>query len=398
MPRIIESATSFKIELYFLLLMSLSLSGCVSNNIKGNNIYNSKSEPAHSLSISRDVKGESTSTSGTERAWETTPQIKSTAFSGINTAWLLTSKDDELLLTEDGGESWNKMSPDVYDKSNQVNFSQISFIDSQRGWAVNVYGQIWRTSDGGRDWTAIAKLKWDNPEWCRVTSLEQIKFTDDLHGWIIETYTVWRTEDGGTNWNVVFFTSDPHVKGQPVRGFFLDGVKAWICGTEGEVYRTVDGGKNWHIQSLGEAMCSDIFFVDENTGWLSIRDGQLYRTDDGGQTWQLQPELDQKKYIDSIWFLNKNEGWGAGRELLKGSTKHMPLPQGIVVHTLDGGRTWQSVNIGSTEPFFHRIYFADAKHGWLFARDNTYRTDDGGESWHLVFKLPSIKDSNGVSE
>ena len=72
------------------------------------------------------------------------------------------------------------------------------------------------------------------------------------------------------------------------------------------------------------------------------------------------------------------------------------LTRGIVLHTLDGGKTWQTVDIGKVEPFFHRVYFADTQHGWLFSRDNTYRTDNGGKSWSPVLKLPPIKSAGSA--
>ena len=262
----------FSIVFYYLLLLPLSLSGCVSKTI------------------------ESRSGDEQEAAWVNLPQIKSATFSDINTAWLVTYKEGQLLRTEDGGKSWNKIPADVYDKSNKARFSQVSFVDSQRGWAVNVHGQVWRTISGGRQWTEIANLASDKPNSERFIAAEQIKFTDELHGWIIATYIIWHTQDGGASWTQVFSASDPRVKGQPVRGSFLNRDKAWICGTDGEVYHTADGGKTWSVQTMKNAgFFSDIFFIDEKTGWLSSgAGGQLYRTDDGGETWQLQPELDKK--------------------------------------------------------------------------------------------------------
>ena len=367
---------------YFLMLLPLCLSGCWVNSVAD--------------------KGHSDSGSAIEVAWSNLPQIECAAFNDINTAWFVTYREGSLLRTEDGGSSWDKVS------SREVGrFNKVSFIDSHRGWAINkINGQgwVWRTTDGGRTWTAITKLISDDPEW-DFTSAVQIQFVDELNGWIIETFTIWRTEDGGMNWNQVFSTSDPRVKGQPVRGFFVNPLKGWVCGTKNEVYRTADGGKTWHIQIIGEsAYLSDIFFVDENTGWLSRSiDGQLYRTDDSGETWRPLPKPGEGIYIESSYFLSKKEGWGVGRRLLAGSSGFMPrdiehnLVRGIVLRTLDGGQSWQQVQVGENDPFFDRVYFADAQHGWVLARDNVYRTNDGGKTWRVVLRLPSNRPQVKVS-
>lgn len=384
MRKVIRLLGPVELGLICLLVVCLSLISCGPGSAREGNV-----------SPPREVEVKA-SRSGT--AWANTPQVASAAFANAGAAWLLTYREGDLLHTLDAGATWDKIPASSYNASDKIKFAQVYFLDSEHGWAVNVEGEVWRTTDGGRAWAKISKLESDDPGWDGFTSASQLKFTDESHGWIVETFTVWRTEDGGLNWGQVFSKSDPRVKGQPVGGFFLNADRCWICGTGGEVYSTADGGKTWRVQKVRGATCSDVFFVNENKGWMSrSADGRLYSTDDGGETWQMQPKIDSKKYIESIWFLNDKEGWGAGRQLLGGNAGDTPadvernLVTGIVLRTSDGGQSWRPVDVGADEPFFHRIYFTDSQRGWLLARDNVYHTDDGGNAWYPVLKLPPIK-------
>jgi photosystem II stability/assembly factor-like uncharacterized protein len=119
------------------------------------------------------------------------------------------------------------------------------------------------------------------------------------------------------------------------------------------------------------------------SGWPN---GGIYSTSDGGKTWQLQLAEAQKHSIgiQSLYFVNRDAGWAVGRvwpENIGRESTH-----GIVLRSKDGGNNWQPIQVGEDEPFFDRVLFADAEHGWLFGRDKIYRTEDGGETWHIVLR------------
>jgi len=320
------------------------------------------------------------------------PRIRSAAFHGTNLAWLVPFEGRHLLFTEDGGANWSKV-PAPKLRSH----SCISFIDAQRGWALSKIegkGKVLRTRDGGRTWSIISTLKSADPDW-DFTSASNIVFTDELHGWIIETFSAWYTFDGGLNWTEV---TPPAMKkgGQPVCGFFLNSLKGWICSWEGPLFFTADSGKTWQSQTFpGNANVQDVTFVDEKTGWLIRNDGQLYNTKDGGKSWQVQPELYKEISLDSVYFPGKEEGWTIGRKIVGHyrageSIDPEKFFKGIVLHTTNGGQSWQPVRIGRDEPFFDRVYFTDLDHGWLLSLDNVYRTTDRGRTWRRVLNVPSI--------
>jgi photosystem II stability/assembly factor-like uncharacterized protein len=324
---------------------------------------------------------------GQDVHWQNLPQIKSMAFTEPDEAWLVTAKGN-LLLTKDRGKNWQTINGDAIG-----GFQAATMLDSGKGLAVSNRGDIWSTSDGGQTWTKKSTLKSD--DW-HFNESKQIHFVDELHGWIIETLTVWRSEDGGANWEKAFSPLEQKAAGQPVRAAFAGADHVWICGTDGEVYNTVDGGKTWLTRKISTKNSDfrDIFFINEKTGWLiGYASGQFnnlfFRTDDAGKTWNpIQTNID-RTYLASLYFLDEREGWASGEAWSNGNESD--TGKAVLIHTTDGGKTWESTFMTGDEPFFDRIRFLDQREGWLFARDRVYRTDDSGRSWQAVLKLSPAK-------
>lgn len=67
-------------------------------------------------------------------------------------------------------------------------------------------------------------------------------------------------------------------------------------------------------------------------------------------------------------FISATEGWAVGAF-------------GLIVHTTDGGKSWQPQPSKTTEPLFS-VDFSDAKNGVAVGRSGVIvRTTDGGETW-----------------
>jgi photosystem II stability/assembly factor-like uncharacterized protein len=319
--------------------------------------------------------------------WRNQTQVRSADFSGVNTAWLVTGKDGELLHTTDGGATWDRVpAPRV------GGFEAIAFIDEQRGWAVSRRGQVYRTSDGGSTWTEASTLNYPG-ETGNFMSAYNMVFADEQRGWIAETFSMWHTEDGGKSWSRGLSGSLPAEAGKGLIDiFFLTPQMGWACGTEGRLYQTSDGGSTWHSQVVAKGVdyFYQVLFLDSRTGWLKS-DNTVYRTVDGGETWRPRPIAGKDGDIVTglTSFISAEEGWVVGH-VVQGGDWALKSGRGIVLHTADAGAHWQALQVGEGEPFFSRIHFVDANAGWLCSRDNVYRTEDGGRTWRIVLKLPPI--------
>jgi photosystem II stability/assembly factor-like uncharacterized protein len=312
-----------------------------------------------------------------------TPQIEGASFNGPDSAWL-TIKSGELLRTTDGGNSWQRA------KTGETGFVQVTFIDPKLGYSVDISGGVWRSVDSGETWVMIGKI--EPPEDTVVGKPQQMHFFDERKGWIVDSFSVWCTEDGGRKWTRCFPTNEnERALAQPLRSFQVTQQVAWIAATNGRVYRTQDGRRSWQEKLLAQTTdFRDVYFIDESTGWLAGEpNGGIYKTQDGGETWNvvLKQASGNNIGVQSIYFLNKNDGWAVGRAYPEDVTREPT--HGVVLRTTDGGDHWQPINFNHGELFYTQVHFVNAQVGWLVGQKDLYRTNDAGKTWSAVLKTPT---------
>jgi len=175
--------------------------------------------------------------------------------------------------TEDGGQNWKQISPDLTRKSWKIPASVGMYRDSaaakptDRGvvyalapsplrsdliWAGTDDGLIWVTRDGGRHWSNVTPPQM-RPFW-RVFSLEASHFDPNEAYAAINTLFLndmrphlFRTEDGGKHWTEIDDGITPDaasnvIRQDPERRDLL------FAGTETQVWVSFDNGGHW--QSL----------------------------------------------------------------------------------------------------------------------------------------------------
>lgn len=270
----------------------------------------------------------------------------------------------------------------------------IDFLDNLRGWAVTDKGIVLKTADGGAIWEKVGEVKEAGKSDFRLTWASQVKFTDDLNGWLVEALTVWHTEDGGRSWAKRLSVLSPQVNGQPVRGAFLDARAGWVCATNGEVYKTEDGGLSWQTRKVADRDdLTDIYFTDERHGWVAANGGSapsagiIYSTADGGSTWRVSRRAEDGVEVGALFFVNSNEGWAAGRQR-PGASQAGASSKAVMLHTSDGGMHWelQSIEVPAHRPP-GRVYFADEARGWVVSQEKLYSSSDGGRTYNVILDL-----------
>jgi len=110
-----------------------------------------------------------------------------------------------------------------------------------------------------------------------------------------------------------------------------------------DLYVTHNDGQTWTptklITSSGQSLTTIIHtvdIVDSQHAWADL-DYNLYATSDGGQNWTKLPQPPQA--ISEFSFIDTNNSWAIGSiDMTTGNTKPNLL------HTTDGGRTWQPIN------------------------------------------------------
>lgn len=151
----------------------------------------------------------------------------------------------------------------------------------------------------------------------------------------------------------------------------------------------------WTVQNTGlekgELIC-DVVFTDRQNGWAVGILGTIIHTTDGGKTWERQ-NSGTTKHLFTVSFPDKNNGWAAGDVM-------------TLIHTSDGGKTWEpqtaeqstDENVFASEVIFNGVYFLDANEGWLVGEfGSVYHTTDGGKNWQIR-TIEALKPEVGENE
>jgi len=118
-------------------------------------------------------------------------------------------------------------------------------------------------------------------------------------------------------------------------------------------------------------------FVSASSGWAFGSGGTLLHTSDGGRTWQHISIQVADFHPAGLYFVDAADGWITGTSC--SSTPCAP----IILRTRDGGAHWTLIR-------FRRSFASDGfdwvtpQVGYLMQNGALYRTGDGGITWHML--------------
>ena len=274
-------------------------------------------------------------------------------------------------------------------------FDDFYFINPNQGWLVdpidgypNGYAKIYETRNGGANW----ELVHDGMS----SYLRSVGFIDSVHGFIgnladltvsSDTVAMYSTNDGGKTLTPVSFPS-PRPKG--------------ICGisvvTDSVVYaygryygppvlaKTTNAGATWTTTNMApyaSVGLIDGWFWSKDTGFVTGQNGNnsvILHTNDGGATWQTVYAATRND-VDHVWkifFPSRKIGYGSIEYTGSGSGPS----NRYFVKTTDGGQTW------TEHPFIPNYDeegcgFINDTVGWIGGWTGlSYKTTDGGNTWN----------------
>ena len=198
-----------------------------------------------------------------------------------------------------------------------------------------------------------------------------VYFLDDQHGFACGlNSTILATEDGGDTWTVR--AQVPNGPGLRDIAFATDQV-GFIGGVNGNTARTTDGGTTWTYANIGHPIgAKEVQFVTDAIGYMGGSADSLYKTTDAGLTWNALPvALDN---VLTMQFFSESEGWLNGSE------------DSEVLHTVDGGSTYDVISCGGTHFDIGGIAFpGNGAIGYAATTDSIYRTTDHGQTWSPLY-------------
>jgi photosystem II stability/assembly factor-like uncharacterized protein len=252
----------------------------------------------------------------------------------------------------------------------------LSFPTEKEGWACGRFGTILHTSDGGLTWSRQASGT--------TFTLSGIYFADAKNGWAVgNAGTILATSDGGKTWEkqespVDHFHMDVH---------FFDSKKGLIVSERTHILTTSDGGKSWAVQFSDEDyILKAVSFCDADNGWAVGEAGYTYRTSDGGETWEKQGglyDMDEYGFIISdpslfdVVAVDPQTAWAVGI-------------QGVVRKTVDGGKTWERLDIGIGKPNLYTIDRIGTVGLVIAGKGVCVSSENGGKAWRKETFEPKI--------
>ncbi len=211
-----------------------------------------------------------------------------------------------ILASNDFGDTWsqgNIVSP----TSNLI--TSVFFLDSQHGFIVTVFGELYETNDGGQNW-ALKSLGASD------STIYKIDFPIPSHGFISGGEKVYRSVDGGDSWTSKL-ASDRFLADIDFANQFV----GMAVGENGKVIGTTDGGDNWMELNAGGSHLTGISFVDPNVGFICGQNGGLLKYFKGNISGEVKDGNGDP--VDSVTVLLLKPKLGGGRMDTMGITTNM---------------------------------------------------------------------------
>ena len=252
------------------------------------------------------------------------------------------------ILSTTDGEDWTPASR----RGHADSLSSLFFLDERRGWAAG-HGDMLLTEDGGETWTSLTP---DGVDVSYRSPMRAMHFVDERRGWVVGMHgALMRTADGGVTWETADtpLGADEHPNFWDL--FFVDDQTAWIVGEEGTILATRDGGNTWKRQNTGlkdarsEAKferipkaagsvlidagdrtsgftITAVRFVTGSRGWITgfypnMGRSLILRTEDAGATWVVDADI-QGEDLYALFVQGRERLWAIG-------ARTRPGPQSI---------------------------------------------------------------------
>jgi photosystem II stability/assembly factor-like uncharacterized protein len=319
--------------------------------------------------------------------------------------------------TENAGASWENIS-DKFFEVGTIGAVAVAESDHNvlyvgtgeapiRGVTTSSGNGVYKSTDAGKTWTHIGL-----PKSGQISKIEIDPGNADI-AFVAVQGNIWapnsergiyRTTDGGKNWSQVLKVSDTtgasDLSMDPTNPRILyaamwhHGRKPWFIqsgGEDGGIYKSTDSGDTWTkleggLPALVGKIGVDVSASNPQRVYAIIEaepeKGGLYRSDDAGETWEL---INGHRVLHTrAWYYNHITADPVDEDTVW--VMNVPLMKSI-----DGGKNWEKI---------------DAPHGdfhdhWINPDDNRIMingndggatvTFDGGKSWSSILNQPTAQ-------
>jgi PKD repeat protein len=294
-----------------------------------------------------------------------------TGNTGRNYSWFTKTSNGGNTYTS--GNIYSSTVTPIIGDTNSFKIASLEGVDANTCWVASYLkpgqnkGAIHRTTNGGTSWQNMTAtgMYTNTASFCNiitfVTPLIGITMGDPHPGNANE-YEIWRTTDGGNNWSLVPGANIPNPS--TANEFGLTGVytklgssNIWFGTNEGRIFRSTDAGLTWNVSTLNAiSSVNEIAFSTPLNGyaWVYANNTTLeqYQTTNGGATWTLIAVVNPNLGLNNMCAIPGTATYasaGAG------------TPQ-IISYSTNGGTTW--TDWGSIGIQYLTVDFVNGTTGW----------------------------------
>jgi photosystem II stability/assembly factor-like uncharacterized protein len=262
------------------------------------------------------------------------------------TAWVALQTDGggtdgAILHTTDGGKTWVRQ---TIPAGLEGGIKGIKGLSRDEAWAASLGGTVLHTTDGGATWNVVPHPTVPITQVNRIDAMGTDVWVADAWGNIDPKGAVIHTHDGGLTWRTEHLPEDGALT---VHAF--SPMAAWASGTAATAfYRTVNGGEEWvkvsevglhdHLDDICAASADDVWGVQNGDAGARPRIWRVRVGADGTPDAKnvAPPELATYQ-PGGVTCLDTRVAWVVAQE---GPYTEETKPDGIILHTTDGGETW----------------------------------------------------------
>jgi photosystem II stability/assembly factor-like uncharacterized protein len=289
---------------------------------------------------------------------------------------------------------WSQPFVQEFSTNSTASFRGLFAISEKVCWASGTAGTVLKTEDGGMTWNNVSPQGFD------TLQFRDIHAFDANRAFILSAglpAVILKTTNGGRNWRTVYFNDSA--------GVFFDAIDFWDKSngiafsdarqTELLIIQTIDSGETWlrippvHVPPVdsfqggfaASGTCLQTFGKKSAIIGLGGTSASTLTTNNRGKSWvKGNTPIDfgtPSKGIFSFHFIDTAQGYCVGGDYLGDS-----LSTNTIAKTSDGGKTWVMVDDENVSGFYLScIKYIDTQKIVACSRTGISYTSDAGVSW-----------------
>jgi len=296
-----------------------------------------------------------------------------------------------LLHTTDAGETWTTASPDDF----SLSIYKMVFLGAENGnkmvvrtasnsvFEVGTWDREFGYPDQEGDWIVTFTAANVND-----IALSPKGYIEALyHPYNVDTIYIARADVANHHFAGAFpipyydatpqYTGVPHLYFQNLKGIVYN-LKTNSNPLKQYIMVTDNGGDSWNTKPLNASGITQkdnlygAYFITEEHGWIVGHESQGFGvvliTNDGGDTWE-KVNVENSYSLGSVQFISPTEGYATDNSIDMENDINYKL-----FHTVDGGYTWEPVEIVHTRFPMKKVNFLGPNLGYVVGQgSDTYR-------------------------